>query len=413
MSGIAHFFMVLVYMAAGAGAAWAANMYYAIDWLLAGLGGAVVFVILTQIHMMMTRDGRSKQIEEKVDAIARVTKDTRERMDVVEARTDAVETTVKHELTERRDALVSEMKQLEGLIERLSRNFETRLSKEGGVNGAVNPTEDRVLRTVYDALENHRVDLHLQPIVSLPQRRVCFYESFSRLRHADGSLILPADFLDAAHRANLLGVIDSWMLYRSVHIVRKLAERDRRVGVFCNVSAASLEDDNTFPAFLQFMRENQDLSGALIFEIEADRFESRSRTMRENMNRLVSLGFRFSIDNVQTMSLDLPRLQDAGVRFVKMSGERLMKELVPGGPRPVSAINREIQPEDVTAVFERYGISLIAEKIEDEASVVEILDYNVPYGQGHVFGSPRPIKASLMEETTPPDGFTPRFRATQ
>jgi len=64
----------------------------------------------------------------------------------------------------------------------------------------------------------------------------------------------------------------------------------------------------------------------------------------------------------------------------------------------------------VNPVFERYQISLIADRIEDEASVAEILDFQIPYGQGHVFGTPRPIKASLMEETTPPDGFVPPVR---
>lgn len=402
-----HFLVILLYMAAAVAGAWAGHTYAGLDWIVSGIAASVGFLALTQLHMAILRAGRARRVEERIDAVARAQKDAAERLDVVEARTDAVETSLKHELTERRDALVTEMKTLEGLIERLSRNFENRLQREGGVNGAVNPVEDRVLRMVREALQAQRVDLHLQPIVSLPSRRVCFYESFSRLRQEDGSLILPADFMDAARRANLLGTIDLWVLYRCVQIVRRLAERDRRVGVFCNISAASLEDDAIFPAFLQFMRENQDLSGALIFEIEADRFEARSRTMRENMNRLAGLGFRFSIDNVETISLDLPRLQDAGVRFVKIAGPRLMKELVPGGPRPVSAVNRDLQPEDVAAVFERYGVAVVAEKIEDEASVVEILDLRLPYGQGHVFGSPRPIKASLMEETTPPPGFFP------
>ena len=155
--------------------------------------------------------------------------------------------------------------------------------------------------------------------------------------------------------------------------------------------------------FLQFMTENRDLSGAVIFEIRADRFETRSRTMRDNMDRLTALGFRFSIDHATDLSLDLPRLQAAGVRFVKMNGTTLIDQLRdPHGARPVSSINRRVEGQEVSAVFSRYGVTMIAEKIEDEASVVEILEYDIPYGQGHIFGAPRPIKASLMEETAPP-----------
>ena len=93
-----------------------------------------------------------------------------------------------------------------------------------------------------------------------------------------------------------------------------------------------------------------------------------------------------------------------------MNGTRLMDQLRdPTGPRPVSSINRRVDGEEVSAVFSRYGITMIAEKIEDEASVVEILEYDIPYGQGHVFGAPRPIKSSLMEATAPPQELVQRL----
>ena len=103
-----------------------------------------------------------------------------------------------------------------------------------------------------------------------------------------------------------------------------------------------------------------------------------------------------------------PELQSAGVKFLKINGERLLEELTPGGERPISAITRDISPEDVPALFVRYGIDLIAEKVENEKSVIEILEFEIPYGQGHVFGAPRPIKGSLQDETAPPPDFLRR-----
>ena len=51
------------------------------------------------------------------------------------------------------------------------------------------------------------------------------------------------------------------------------------------------------------------------------------------------------------------------------------------------------------------AIDIIAERIESEDAVLEVLDLDVPYGQGHLFGAPRAIKESLMEETAPPRDF--------
>jgi cyclic-di-GMP phosphodiesterase, flagellum assembly factor TipF len=403
------FFLFLLYLAAGAGVGYGLFSFTAVGLPLSIAGGAVTSAILGQVHILARSGAASKRIEERLDSMAKDVTEVKRGQKVSDARIDVVEQTVKVELTERRDALVSEMKQLEGLIERLTRSFENRLAETTGQK-QVSPLEDAILRDVRDALNDGRVDLHLQPIVSLPQRRVSFYESFTRLRRPDGSLILPADFLDAARRANLMGIIDNLTLFRCVQIVRRLAERDRRVGVFCNIASASLEDPTLFPVFLQFMTENRDLSGSVIFELRADKFESRSPTMRANMEKLAALGFRFSIDHATTLAFDLPRLQGAGVRFVKMNGGQLIEQLRdPQGERPVSNINRRIEGTEVSAVMSRYAITLVAEKIEDEASVVEILEYEIPYGQGHVFGAPRPIKASLMEDTTPPKDLLDRL----
>ena len=410
-------FLFLIYIALGAGAGWALLAIAGQSLPISIGGGAIITLILGQLHLLMSRPKKQiAEIEKKVKDIDASSTDVKQRIKVVEARTDAVETTVKHELTERKDALITEMRQLETLIGRLSDNF------EGQLNGApaqaapavsaaaIQPEDDAALRLVKSALVDGRVDLHLQPIVSLPQRRVSFYEGFTRLRTQDGSLIMPAEFLDAARRSNLLPMIDNMTLFRCVQIVRKLAERDRRVGVFCNMSNSSLEDDAFFPDFLTYMEANRDLASALIFELPADRFETRSRKMRQNMDLLVSLGFRFSIDNAMGLTLDLPRLQDAGIRYVKMSGDILLKELRdPNGARPVCSIQRRLEGEDVAPVFSRYGVTLIAAKMEDEVNVVELLPYNIPFGQGNIFGAPRPIKASLMEETTPPKEFIARL----
>ena len=401
----------LLYLALGAGAAYGAHTYLAQDWIISGGGGAVLALFLGQAHLFVF-PGRSRGNESRLDDVVASQESTSRRVNVLEARTDAVETTLKHELTERRDALVAEMKQLEGLIERLTVNVESQKSANGYHAPSLEARVDPILRDVRAALEDNRVDLHLQPVVSLPQRRVSFYEGLSRLRREDGSLIMPAEFMDAARRAQLLGMIEALTLFRCVQIVRRLIDRDRRVGVFCNISAATLEDTRFFPFLLDFMTDYQSLSGAVIFEMPADAFVQRSREIRENMDKLVGLGFRFSLDHSASLDLDLPRLQDAGVRFVKFKGEDLVDQLRdPDGPRPTSSIMAQIKGEDVSAVFSRYGITMIAEKLEDEATVLEVLEYDIPFGQGHVFGSPRPIKSSLMQETAPPQDFTRRLSA--
>ena len=56
--------------------------------------------------------------------------------------------------------------------------------------------------------------------------------------------------MPAADSAGLTSTIDNMLLFRCVQIVRKLAKQDRRIGIFCNLSARSLSDETFFPQFL-------------------------------------------------------------------------------------------------------------------------------------------------------------------
>lgn len=300
-----------------------------------------------------------------------------------------------------------ELKLIDQIVDKLGATLDARLQQ---IQAAPNVTPIHTatrgpMDLVREALLENRIELHLQPIVQLPQRKTAFYEGFTRLKDATGRLILPQEFIPAAEQAGLMTTIDNVLLFRCVQIVRKLMKQDRRVGIFCNLSPTSLSDEHFFPQFLDFMRENRDLAGSVIFEIPQASYEARTSIEARAMGKLVDLGFRFSIDKVTSAALDLPDLERSGVRYAKIPARLLIEQMVQGGIRPRSAITREIAAADIAAVFQRYGVDLIAERIESEDAVLEVLDLDVPYGQGHLFGAPRAIKESLMEETAPPREF--------
>ena len=415
MPVIAHIMLALVYITASTVGAVALHLYQGFDAITAAIIGATCSLALIQLHMAVSRGGKGVSEKDIYDLKQEIRKLT-SRVAQAEDKNVELQASFANEVAARRESMVKEMKDLESTIQGLSKRLENRINsvRAPAGPGPADFTADSasILDAVKDALRENRVDLHLQPIVNLPQRRTCFYEGFTRLRRADGRVIMPTEFLAAAERANLLGVIDNLLLFRCVQIVRRLSERDKRIGVFCNISMASLEDDQFFSTFIDFMRENRDLAHAMIFEISVRSFRSRSDVAARNMARLKELGFRFSLDKGDGLNFDLPELQGAGVRFLKIHGERLLEELTPGGERPISSITRDVAPEDVPALFVRYGIDLIAEKVETEKSVIEILEFEIPYGQGHVFGLPRPIKGSLQDETAPPPDYVRRVSAS-
>ncbi len=101
-------------------------------------------------------------------------------------------------------------------------------------------SQAQVLAAVKNAVEENRLDLYLQPMVSLPQRKVRFYEAVTRLRDDRDQIITADDFVGVAEAAGLIGRIDHMVMLRCVQVLRRLMVRNKEVGVFCNVAAATL-----------------------------------------------------------------------------------------------------------------------------------------------------------------------------
>ena len=323
---------------------------------------------------------------------------------------------VQNQRTSRSEELTSEVKMLEDLVMKLGESIEDRMNewKSGPVvvplhgSPAMNHKEAQALaliETIREALTQNRVDLYLQPVVSLPQRKTIFYESFSRLRDVTGRVLMPAEYLTVADAEGLVPSIDNLLLFRCVQIVRRLAKQDRRIGIFCNISLTSLRDETFFPQFLEFLNENRDLSGSLIFELGQDAFATRASVEARNMAKLADLGFRFSIDKVTSIDFDLQDLHRSDVRYVKVGANLLLEQLLDVAGKPALKFLKDIHAGDYAGLLARYGIEVIAEKVESERQVVDILDIEIGYAQGHLFGEPRAIKEQVLAETDPPAGF--------
>jgi cyclic-di-GMP phosphodiesterase TipF (flagellum assembly factor) len=256
--------------------------------------------------------------------------------------------------------------------------------------------ERGMLDALRDGLRERRVEIALQPIVSLPQRKRRYYESFSRVRASDSRILMPAQYLDLAERAGLITAIDNLLLFRCVQLVRRAQKADGNVGFFCNISASTLKDRAFFSDFVDVMAANTGLARNLIFEFSQDDVESSRAEMEEYIFRLGRLGFSFSIDRVHDLTrLDIPALAKRRFRYIKIdSAQMLQRKAVADGVGAEGGGTAviEINVAALKRVLQAYGIELIAEKIESEDDLAELLGHGIDYGQGYLFGVPSPSR---------------------
>lgn len=248
-------------------------------------------------------------------------------------------------------------------------------------------------QTIQDALDSSRVDLYLQPMVTLPQRQVRDYEALTRIRDASDTMLEPVDFIEEAVRARLMPAIDNLMLFRAIQVLRRLSSRNRSSGLFVNVSSQTLVDERFFPGFLDFLRGQEGYGEHLTFEFTQRDVADMGALEHESLAALAELGFRFSVDRVTDLRMDFKALADLGFRYVKVHASRLI-----GGDALQAS---HIHPADFSDLLRRFGMELVVDHIETEAQALEVLDLEVRIGQGYLFSPPRPVRPEVLQGRPP------------
>ena len=367
--------------------------------------------------------GEIEEVNKKILSIERMSGDL-ERMDT---RLEALKQQIQFEAEQRQDKIASELQVLETLVKQLAEKMtyegkgairvkapvvreddaappapapapaassEPEPAPSAPAAGwdveEVEAAEDMMIEMVRQSIEGNKVDLFLQPIVSLPERKVEAYEALTRLRGTANEMIMPKDYLPIAEEAGMMPLIDNVMLFRCVQVLRRLSERSSGRAVFCNISAHSLLDPEFFPEFVSFMERNSALAENLVFEFTQSMMKNCGPVELESLSALSSLGFRFCLDHVDDLNTDFDALNKKGFHYVKIDVDVFLNRMV--------EVGASIHAADMQAYLGRQGIELIIEKVENEESLSALIDYEVKMAQGFLFSEPRPVRPEIFVE---------------
>jgi cyclic-di-GMP phosphodiesterase TipF (flagellum assembly factor) len=270
-------------------------------------------------------------------------------------------------------------------------------------------TEDEIKTIVSQAIEAGRIELYLQPVVTLPQRKVKYYEALSRMRMPDDTIVEAARFLPAARAAGLLPSIDERLVHSCVQIVRRLAAKNREIALFLNIAPETLGDRAVFAEILGYLEANRALAPSLVLELPQSAYRAFGTAELNSMSSLSERGFRFSLDKLQDFRIDPRGLAERGVRFIKVPADVLLNQ--------DTTATGHIHPADLSDLLNRHGIDLVADRIETETVVVDLLEIDVRFGQGYLFAQPRPVRAEVLgiehtsAETSAPAAAPPIARS--
>jgi cyclic-di-GMP phosphodiesterase TipF (flagellum assembly factor) len=446
MSSRGHVILLLVIAAGAAGFAWQAPQLWPLIFtseIVGAIGGGFIFVAGAMIVLHLRQRATVRQVADIMgqmnDAMGAVIGDQRRIESALMGMQNAL-SALETEPTRDVGEVVAEVKVLQNLIEQLYqargnaaagqatfatsaapvapslRVIETPASRpeapavttavaKSNGNKDENPSsslpmppvakglgERQILDLLRDGLRENRVELALQPIVSLPQRKRRFFECYSRIKAADGKVLVPEQYLDIAERFGLVTAIDNMLLFRCIQLLRKLRKANANVGFFLNISQRTLQDRDFFREFINLMAQNSELAPAIVFEFSQRAWDNADNTLYRDLDRLAELGYRFSLDKITDLDIDVQALSARHFRFVKIEATRLAQAAASG------AIGDD--PRNFKRMLDSYAIDLIVDRIESEPMLLELLELSIDFGQGYLFGEPRIAKPDIA--ATPP-----------
>ena len=259
--------------------------------------------------------------------------------------------------------------------------------------GACEVFSDRIRASLVDrvdlesdlraAVESRSFEIEYQPIVILHSRRIAGVEALLRWRHPSRGDIPPSTFLPVADDLGLSSALGRWVLRESCKQVKAWQDqvaRARALTLTVNISRAQLRQ----PSLVADVANALELSGIdprrLVLEVSDAVLLDDAGTALARLQSLKSLGVRIAIDDFGARHAALHQLPRIPVDILKIDKAFIDRVGRTGGGVSVAHV--------VLALGKSMRLRTVAEGIEAEEQVTELLRLKCEFGQGLLFSRP-------------------------
>ncbi len=230
-----------------------------------------------------------------------------------------------------------------------------------------------------DAVDHDRFVLYSQPIVDLRTGAADRAELLLRLRDDHDALIAPDAFLPIAERFHLIEAIDHWVVERGLELLRRTVQP---AILHINLSATTLADPEAVGAISTLIATQAGAPGRLAFEITETAAITNMASARLLATDLAALGCQLVLDDFGSGFASFSYLKHLPFDAIKIDGD-FVRNMTTSTPDDL-AVKAIVQ---MAAGLEK---TVIAESIEDQATLQLVRDLGVHHRQGYYLGRPAP-----------------------
>jgi diguanylate cyclase (GGDEF)-like protein/PAS domain S-box-containing protein len=238
------------------------------------------------------------------------------------------------------------------------------------------------------ALQDNRLCLHAQPIVSLGAGHESMYEMLVRMVGEDGTLIRPGSFLGAAERFDLIGGLDRWVISNAITVLEQAQTAGRASTISINISAKSLGDPGLLAHIEDLLHHHQVSPEMLVFEITETSVIANLQPARRFAAGLRDLGCRLALDDFGSGFGSFYYLKHLPFDFLKIDGEFVSNCLVSHTDR--------LLIEAVVNIARGLDKLTVAEFTPDQQTLDFLQRSGVDFSQSFFTGPPVPVEQTSL-----------------
>lgn len=240
------------------------------------------------------------------------------------------------------------------------------------------------------ALNDRRMMIALQPIVTSRSHEPELYECLLRMRRMDGSVVSAGEFIPVAEQFGLAKLIDHRVLELAIELLRTMP----KVKLALNVSAATTTNPEWISALESLTGKDRSILERITIEITETTAISDVKAAIEFVSSLKTLGCRVALDDFGAGYTSFRSLRDLGFDMVKIDGS-FIENLG-------TDAEDEMFVRTLIDLARSFGVVTVGEWVGDERTVQLLEKAGVSYMQGYFFGAPELTKDEDGREAQKP-----------
>jgi cyclic-di-GMP phosphodiesterase TipF (flagellum assembly factor) len=260
---------------------------------------------------------------------------------------------------------------------------------EPGLPGTLDLEPTISLEMLKQAIEEGRLVFHLQPVVTLPQRKAHGYDLVPRLRLDEGEFADPPDFMPKHGGEAVLRRIERLALEEAVTIARRARTGGQLAPLYVPVSRVTLVDAIAIDKAVSLLEANRAITGAIVLTLAETDWSAMPLSEKAALAAFVKRGVRLALRGVRSLRLDFADLAGDGVRSVRVDAQDFI-----AAPESFT----DFHSSDVTSYVKRFEIDLVLTGVSTEEQVLVLLEDGVALVQGPHLAGPGPVRPDLVVE---------------